>query len=129
MKIIALLILTLTTPLLAARSPAVEPVTGISIEEYNETKPSPSAGFDFSKTEESYTKAPADTGLSLTSALFLLLASALPFVVWFGVMRALPDATPEQPANAKPVLSVIKGDGHSSSDDQHDHDDTYPKAS
>tara|TARA_R110000868_G_scaffold16687_11_gene74218 strand:- start:2959 stop:3348 length:390 start_codon:yes stop_codon:yes gene_type:complete len=129
MKIIALLILTLTTPLLAARSPAVEPVTGISIEEYTETKPSPSSGFDFTKTDESYAKAPSDTGLSLTSAIFLFLASSLPFVVWFGVMRALPDALPQQAQASKPVFSVIEGDGQSKTDDHGDHDDTYPKAS
>lgn len=128
MKITILLLLTFSTPLFANRSPAVEPVTGISIEEYTETTPKPSSAFDFRNSQDFYEKTPTDTQLSTTTVLFLLFASALPFVVWFGVMSALPDGvlpTSEQ-SEARPVLSVVPGE--SQKDDEHDHHD-YPKAS
>lgn len=126
MKITILLLLTFSTPLFANRSPAVEPVTGISIEEYRETTPSPSSGFDFTNSEAFYEKAPTDTQLSTTTVLFLLFASALPFVVWFGVMNALPDGVPTSSESAtRPALSVVPGE--SKKDDDHDHH--YPKAS
>lgn len=128
MKIIALTLLALSINPLFARSPAVEPVTGISIEEYRETDPKTSKGYDFSKNDTpAYSEAHNDAELNATTAFFLIVASALPFVVWFGVMRALPDATPtESQSTPKATFSVINGEGKKSDDDDHD---SLPKAS
>ena len=128
MKIIATILLCLSFSPLFARSPAVEPVTGISIDQYKEVEAGKDQGYDFSKNEPNYIKARSDAELSPTTAFFLVVASALPFIVWFGVMRALPDATPMENSNtgARPTLSVIKGEGKSESDDDHD---SMPKAS
>ncbi len=128
MKIIFLLLFSISTSLLAGRSPAVDPVTGISIEEYNETTPTPGRGFDFSEQESAYEKVPTDTSLSTTSIVFLLFASALPFVVWFGVMRALPDGAPltHTGETIRPSLSVVQ---NKTPEDDHKDDEHWPKAS
>ena len=128
MKIIALTLIALSINPLFARSPAVEPVSGISIEEYRENDPKTAQGYDFTNDESLYTEAPhSDAELTATTAFFLIVASALPFVVWFGVMRALPDATPTESQSApKPTFSVIKGEGKKAEDDE---DDSLPKAS
>ncbi len=129
MKIIFLLLFSISTSLFAGRGPAVEPVTGISIEEYNETTPQQGRGFDFNQTDSFFEKAPTDTSLTMTTVAFLVFASSLPFIVWFGVMRALPDATPvstETPA-ARPSLTVVAKEPSSSNND--DDDQHWPKAS
>lgn len=127
MKIIALTLIALSINPLFARSPAVDPVTGISIEEYRETNPKTGKGYDFTNDESVYTEAHNDAELNATTAFFLIVASALPFVVWFGVMRALPDATPTESQSApKPTFSVINGEGKKSDEDEHD---SLPKAS
>lgn len=129
MKIIFLLLFSISTSLFASRGPAVEPVTGISIEEYNETTPQPGRGFDFNQADSFFEKAPTDTSLTMTTVAFLIFASALPFIVWVGVMRALPDATPvgsDAPA-VRPNLTVVAKEPSSPTseeDDQH-----WPKAS
>tara|TARA_R110002049_G_scaffold156002_3_gene320944 strand:- start:632 stop:1012 length:381 start_codon:yes stop_codon:yes gene_type:complete len=126
MKIIFLLLFSVSTSLFA-RGPAVEPVSGISIEEYNETTPKEGRGFDFSSDNTYYEKMPADTNLSATSIIFLVFASALPFFVWFGIMRALPDGSPVNQASTstRPSLTVVSDDqSPTDSDDQH-----WPKAS
>lgn len=127
MKIIILITFSLFFNPLFARSPAVDPVSGISIEEYREVDPKTTKGFDFRNSKDSaLTK---DSELNLSTAFFLLVASILPVVVWFGVMRALPDA-PAAPANetARTPLTIVQGQNSNSSDDDHD-DDTLPKAS
>ncbi len=126
MKIATFVLFLLSGPLFA-RSPAVEPVTGISIEEYREVDATTTTGYNFTREEPAYEHTSKDTQLTPMTALFLIIASALPFVVWFGIMRALPDGsnnTASSPAQA-PTLSIIKGEGKPS----HDEDDTWPKAS
>lgn len=125
MKIATFVFFILTSPLFA-RSPAVEPVQGISIEEYREVDSTQAKGYDFAKYEAHQTR--PNSELSFTTGFFLLVVSALPFVVWFGVMRALPDATPKAPEQGtqKPNLSIINGEGRKDDDDDH-HD--LPKAS
>ena len=130
MKIIFLLLFSISTSLFAGRGPAVEPVTGISIEEYNETTPQTGRGFDFNQENSFFEKAPTDTSLSMTTVAFLIFASALPFIVWFGVMRALPDASTvnsETPA-ARPSLTVVAKEP-SSANKNEDDDHHWPKAS
>lgn len=126
MKIIILITLSLFFTPLFARSPAVDPVSGISIEEYTEVDPKTTKGFDFTNSKDS--DLVKDSELNASTAFFLLVASILPVVVWFGVMRALPDA-PTAPANetARTPLTIVQGQNNSS-DDDHD-DDTLPKAS
>ncbi|PIP90116.1 MAG: hypothetical protein COW01_09560 [Bdellovibrionales bacterium CG12_big_fil_rev_8_21_14_0_65_38_15] len=129
MKIIFLLLFSISSSLFASRGPAVEPVTGISIEEYNETTPQPGRGFDFNQTDTFFEKAPTDTSLTMTTVAFLIFASSLPFIVWFGVMRALPDATPvnSEAPTARPSLTVVAKEPSSSNDE--DDDQHWPKAS
>ena len=129
MKYLFLFLFAFSSSLYASRGPAVDPVTGISIEEYTETTPSAGQGFDFKQTDTYFDRAPTDTSLSLTTIAFLFFASSLPFIVWFGVMRALPDGAPVQSSTsgATPKLSVVRSDKN----DSHDHDEerNWPKAS
>lgn len=127
MKIVTLVLFLLSSPLFA-RSPAVEPVSGISIEEYREVEPSKAAGYNFTREEPPYEQSGKNAQLTPTTAFFLIVASALPFVVWFGIMRALPDATPTTPQQSQtPTLSIINGEGGKS--DEEDEHDSLPKAS
>jgi hypothetical protein len=130
MKIATLIFLLLSTPLWA-RSPAVEPVTGISIEEYKEVDSKNAKGYDFTRHEiTNVEQTSSESDLSVATTIFLILASALPFVVWFGVMRALPDASEEHQKTTQttPTFSVIKGEGSDDHNDDDDHD-SWPNAS
>ncbi len=82
-----------------ARKPAVEPVTGISIDEYKEVPPSQAKGFNWNKDESKITteavapkgdtsKLPSrsiseTTEPSLKPAFILVLLLILPFGIWF----------------------------------------------
>ena len=94
-----------------ARKPAVEPVMGLSIEEYDNVPPEKAQGFNFEQDSKQSPKqvkqnqitpnqnpvAPRSlVNQSLQSAdsdtpaiLFYILLSLLPFVVWFGLMKSL----------------------------------------
>jgi len=101
-----------------ARKPAVEPVMGLSIEEYDNVPPEKSQGFNFEQGAEQSTKqadqnqiAPAQTPVAPRSlvnqsilssesdtpaTLFYILLSLLPFVVWFGLMKNLENNDEEE---------------------------------
>ncbi len=121
-----------------ARGPAVEPVTGLSIEEYNETFPDETKGFNFNKTSKDQTnntqksisrnianinRAPERSIESLydkTSSeyAFLVILGILPFVIWFGIMKTI-DSIEEKYRSSRPRL--VRTDN-----DDNDDDDNYP---
>lgn len=81
------------------RAPAVDPVMGLSIEEYEKVDPADATPFDFTEqsTEPTAISAPlAPRSLQQTSSeskgpptYFYILMSLLPFVIWYGVMKNL----------------------------------------
>lgn len=119
MKKITLLALILLSnmTLVEAREPAVEPVTGISIDDYKVIPPSQAKGYEFQKGKPSNVaqKAPVQKTTTTTNttattvtnietkstkqlqtdapgwptSLFLFVLIALPFGAWFGIMRSL----------------------------------------
>jgi hypothetical protein len=145
-KLTILLILLL--PLTAfARKPAVEPVTGISIDEYKEVPPSEAKGYNWNEGEAKVTKeaiAPKGdvsrlptqtisetTGMDLTPAIILVMLLILPFGIKFflngkldkpetetGLEKEIHDNTLAFPKSSK------KED-----DDNDDDDFNIPKAS
>lgn len=98
-----------------AREPAVEPVMGLSIEEYETVPPEKSQGFDFEQSKTSpesgqrpeinQVQAPvsprslmnqsAPDSTESPATFFYVLLSLLPFVVWFGLMKNLDENTDE----------------------------------
>lgn len=97
-----------------ARSPAVEPVMGLSIEEIDHVPPEEATGFDFSQPENA-SRSPAievpvnydfnaptrtetpNTREGQFPVSLIALMLVLPFIIWFGLMRNLDSApTPTQ---------------------------------
>lgn len=62
------------------RGPAVEPVRGLSIEEYNDVGPEKAKGFNFG---EKSSEKPWGQGV------LIVLLVALPIATWFGLMKGL----------------------------------------
>lgn len=98
---LSILFLSLST---FGRAPAVEPIRGISIDQYQETDPARDPGFNWK--QEDYvqetslitTRVPAETALinrtsnqkkSWPTYAFLVSLLALPFVLWYSVMKGL----------------------------------------
>ena len=86
------------------RAPAVEPITSYPIDQYKEVPPSQDPGFNWN--QESYvretslitTRVPAQNALiqgtksqnkTLVTTFVLLCFGAMPFVLWFSLMKAL----------------------------------------
>ena len=93
------------------RSPAVEPIRGISINEYKEVDPAADPGFNWRQSpyvEETTlvnTRFPAESNLikqtksqrkSWPTYVFLVSLIGLPFVLWYSVMKGLEDKEPSQ---------------------------------
>lgn len=120
--ILILALLTLTSFGLHARGPAVEPVTGISIDDYKEIPPEQAKGYDFQKGKPKAIakKAHSESSIAPTKpvvtktekqiysegpswpiSIFLILLVALPFGAWFGVLKGLSseETTEEAPSN------------------------------
>lgn len=130
-----------------ARKPAVEPVMGLSIEEYENVPPEQSQGFNFdqNETQKAESRQPGQEQLTVPqtpvasrnlinqsaqssspdtpATLFYILLSLLPFVVWFGLMKNL-DANREEEFTAE----MYDLEEQRRKRDQ-DHDDDIPKAS
>lgn len=125
MKKITLLALILLSnlTLVEAREPAVEPVTGISIDDYKVIPPSQAKGYEFQKGKPTNVgqKTPVQKTITNTTAttevtnietkttkqlqtdapgwptsLFLFVLIALPFGAWFGIMRSLQEDKTEE---------------------------------
>lgn len=122
MKILSVLIaLTfIFSSTLEARSPAVEPVTGISIDQYQEVSPQEDPGFNWKKptditsnTSLITTRTPAESALitktenqtkSWPVILFLLGLICLPFALWYSVMKGLEDK--DEFVNQSPIQDI-----------------------
>ncbi len=153
MKNLIVLSLILLPFTVLARKPAVEPVTGISIDDYKEVPPSQAKGFDWSKNNKELkvnsdskpavkgdvTKLPEQeiTTIStpdLSPAVILLMMLALPFGIWFFLLGKL-----EAPVNEKGfeeeedhldnTLAFPGKKTKSESNDDDDDDFNIPKAS
>ncbi len=109
------LVLLSTLSLVDAREPAVEPVTGISIDDYKVIPPSQAKGYDFQKgkpksvadkqpiqkttdttattafkkVETKTTKQLGSEAPAWPTSILLFLLVALPFGAWFGIMKSL----------------------------------------
>ena len=119
-----LIILFITNPLFSSRSPAVDPIIGLSIDEENPITPSEVRGFNF-RSHHLKVLQPAQSQtlvkniIQIFSLLFLL---SLPFALWNRIL------TTSKKENQKPSLRVIKGekgkrDHENSSSDDDDDDD------
>ncbi|MBK24365.1 MAG: hypothetical protein CME70_10245 [Halobacteriovorax sp.] len=151
-KLIVLSIILL--PLTAfARKPAVEPVTGISIDDYKEVPPEQAKGFDWNNENKNLrveanskpaikvdvTKLPEQEIMTvstpdLTPAIILMMMLALPFGIWFFLLGKL-----DAPVNEKGfeeeedyldnTLAFPSKKIKSEKDDNDDDDFNIPKAS
>ena len=109
-----------------ARKPAVDPVRGISIEEYQKANPGKTKGFNFEKKQESRTPAMKSKNLSagdekeisITMLFFVLLS--LHIGAWFFISKKV----------KKDYQSHSEAEAQHSSDDHDDFDQmNFPKAS
>lgn len=135
-----------------ARKPAVEPVTGISIDDYKEVPPSEAQGYDWNKGQnnqanrkpKSVEQAPVNTDElpqkeietvstpDLTPAVVLLFMLSLPFGIWFFLLGKL-----EKPENEvgfqedEDLDNTLAFPGKSKTESNKDDDDDFdiPKAS
>lgn len=108
LSILALFLLTCSA---FGRAPAVEPVSGISIEKYQEVDPNTDPGFNWrqspyvQETTLVTTRSPAERKLinqtqsqrkSWPTYVFLVSLLGLPFALWYSIMKGLEEKTPEQ---------------------------------
>ncbi|MFT6068207.1 MAG: hypothetical protein ACJAT2_002921 [Bacteriovoracaceae bacterium] len=145
-KLTILLILLL--PLSAfARKPAVEPVTGISIDEYKEVPPSQAKGYNWNEGESKVTteavapkgdpsKLPSRTISEATEpnlkpAFILVLLLVLPFGIWFFMNGKLDDPETEIGFQDEEIEdNTLAFPKSKKNDDDNDDDDfNIPKAS
>jgi Sec-independent protein secretion pathway component TatC len=127
-----------------SRSPAVEPVRGISIEEYDQVPPSKAKGFDFSqaqntntaevhkgtRTISSVTEQPAKpTSSNLSASLMVAFLFSIPFIMWFGVMRVLEQKSPGSIPEHNELLSFKNRNKSYELPSESEDDIDYPKAS
>ena len=125
----------LVTSTAFGRKPAVEPVTGLSIDQYDDVHPSKAKAYDFN-TNKTKKLAPAkgakkvkqtsidqmkDKKSKMNQGIVLLMVFLLPVAVWLGLMKGVKDLDQEVPNNVVDLNSKSK----SSDDDDID----YPKAS
>ena len=151
MKNITILILLILPFTSFARKPAVEPVTGISIDEYKDVPPSQAKGFNWTnpkkvdsvtneKSKFDSSKLPEQVistaeAPDLTPAIVLFFMTILPFAVWFFLLGKL-----EEPVhdigyqededfedNTLAFPNKAKEDSKNENDDDDDFD--VPKAS
>ncbi|MCF8058761.1 MAG: hypothetical protein K9K67_05660 [Bacteriovoracaceae bacterium] len=131
------------------RSPAVEPVTGISIEEYKEVSPKQDPGFNWQQrnfvidsTILVKTREPAEKKLinqtksqrkSWPTYLFLFSLVSLPFALWYSIMKGLENKNSQDHYVIEPVFSAtsntvdLNKEREKRKKDEEDHN--IPKAS
>ncbi len=121
------------------RSPAVEPITGISIDQYKEVDPKNDPGFNWkqdstrqARLKDGKVVTPYDSGTSITmTAIFLIAIVSFPIALWFALMKSFP-ATPNQTENtANHANTIDLAAERSKREDQEsvDSDDHIHKAS
>ncbi|MBT7610671.1 MAG: hypothetical protein HN576_13005 [Bacteriovoracaceae bacterium] len=143
MNLKLLIILVMTIVFLPAhaisRRPAVEPVSGISIEDYKVIPPSQAKGYQFSRgkpsslirntasgfnpssIEKKTSKQIYDSTSNWPISIFLFLLVIMPFGLWFSIMKSLDNKETDLPAN---TLSFPSNKTQKSDDDI-----DFPKAS
>lgn len=133
--ILFLLLTFVSTSLTFARGPAVEPVTGISIDQYDDVPPSKATPFDFSQDSEAKKAQPIKKGTvketnlealedsksTTNKYIVILMVCLLPVAVWLGLMKGVKDLDQEVPSN------IVDLDSKREKDD--DDDVNFPKAS
>lgn len=95
------------------RAPAVEPVTGISIDQYREVDPKEDKGFDWHQDSSKFTRfknnrttgqrasVAYDSSASTTmSVVFLVAIVAFPIALWFTLMKSFPNTPSSSPENS-----------------------------
>lgn len=119
-----------------ARKPAVEPVSGISIDQYDDVSPEKATPYNFNQ-EKTKKLVPIDTKKEVkqrtlnqleekttsttNQILVLLMVMTLPIAVWLGLMKGVKDLDQEVPNN------VVDLNTKKPSND--DDDMNFPKAS
>ncbi len=124
------------------RAPAVEPVTGISIDQYREVDPKKDPGFNWNQNSSQFVRfktgartasrstASYDSTTSTTmTAVFLLAIVAFPIALWFTLMKSFPStptSTPENSTHESVTIDLAaerskREDQESSDDDDHIH--------
>ncbi|PIK14979.1 hypothetical protein [Halobacteriovorax sp. JY17] len=133
--ILFLFLALITSSMTFARKPAVEPVSGISIDQYDDVAPSKATPFDFTQNEKSKSLAPVrkspvketnvemmdDSKSTTNKTIVILMICLLPIAVWLGLMKGVKDLEEEVPSN------VVDLDSKRESDN--DDDMNFPKAS
>lgn len=125
-KITLIIILGIFTSFnLFGRSPAVEPVMGISIEEYENVPPEEATPYDFAETSQAKApsrapaiEVPSSFEFTAPSRTFsqveaetnvppylIFMALLLPLIVWFGLLKNL-DKSFENPAQAENMVNI-----------------------
>ena len=125
-----------------ARGPAVEPVQGISIDDYKEVPPSQAKGYQFTNGKPkvltrkvtykpSFTKVNNKTerqvygpDASWPTSIILFLLVVMPFGLWFSIMKSLDSKEVETFENTIPFPTI-----NNKSSDDNDDDFNLPKAS
>lgn len=98
------------------RAPAVEPVTGISIDQYREVDPKSDPGFNWKQNASKHIhfntntskRAPASyesTTSKTMTAVFLIAIAAFPIALWFTLMKSFP-TTPESTPESVPHEAI-----------------------
>jgi hypothetical protein len=130
-----------------ARNPAVEPVSGISIDHYNDVPPSEGQGFDWNnkkqqksvKTKNTQSKLDVDrlpqqeitdtTGADLTPAFILFFMLVLPFGIWFFLLGKLEEPEVEVGFDDEKDNMLAFPSKSNKDEDGDDDDFDIPKAS
>ncbi len=122
-----------------ARKPAVEPVTGISIDQYDDVSPSKATPFSFGQAKtknlapaktkkevkQTSLKQTSESGSQTNKIIVILMVCLLPIAVWLGLMKGIKDLDQEEMNNVVDLNSKRKDTLDKSDDDDMD----IPKAS
>jgi len=118
-----------------ARKPAVEPVTGIAIDQYDDVAPSKATPFQFGQkktknlapaksrkeVKQTSIKQESESKSQTNKIIVILMVCLLPIAVWLGLMKGIKDLDQEEPEN---VITL-----HPKKDKDDDDDINFPKAS
>lgn len=133
-----LLMIVLLPAYAAGRAPAVQPVSGISIDDYKEVPPSQAKGYEFAKGKPKAINRQTASNINLVNienksskqvygsdaswplSIFLFILISLPFALWFTIMKSLGQKDRELPTNTLQFPNKSPND---------DDDLDYPKAS
>ncbi|MBT3586919.1 MAG: hypothetical protein HN509_18555 [Halobacteriovoraceae bacterium] len=122
-----------------SRAPAIDPVVGLDIQQYNDVSPDQAKGYDWNQTQglaatenkksesiQDFLYRPEETNTEngLGQIFLLILGLCLPFALWFGISKTFTTPT------TTPGLKLVEGDTNSPTHKQDPgNDDQFPKAS